>query len=209
MARYTGAVCRLCRRSGEKLLLKGSRCFTSKCGIDKRPKPPGQQTTRRRRRFSDRALQLREKQKARYTYGTLERQFRKTFILAERQAGITGENLLVMLERRLDNIVYRLGFADSRSQARQIVRHGHILLNGRKTNIPSCLVKEGDTISWREGSSKTEYYKQLLQDIEAKTVLNWLSLDRQNLTGQVLSLPTPEEIDARFDGKAIVEYYSR
>jgi len=209
MARYTGAVCRLCRRSGEKLLLKGSRCFTPKCALDKRPKPPGQQTGRRRRRFSDRALQLREKQKARYTYGNLERQFRKTFSLAEKQAGITGENLLVLLERRLDNVVYRLGFADSRAQARQLVRHGHILLNGRKTNIPSCLVKEGDTISWREGSNKTEYYKQLVQEIEAKTILNWLSLDKQNLVGQILSMPTPEEIDARFDGKAIVEYYSR
>ena len=209
MARYTGAVCRLCRRSGEKLLLKGSRCFTPKCAIDKRPKPPGQQTSRRRRRFSDRALQLREKQKARYTYGTLEKQFRKTFKQSERQAGITGENLLVLLERRLDNVVYRLGFADSRSQARQLVRHGHIVLNGRKTNIPSCLVKEGDTIGWRENSQKSEYYKQLVEDIESKAVLNWLSLDRQNLVGQVLTMPTPEEIDARFDGKAIVEYYSR
>jgi small subunit ribosomal protein S4 len=209
MARYTGAVCRLCRRSGEKLLLKGSRCFTPKCAIDKRPKPPGQQTTRRRRRFSDRALQLREKQKARYTYGTLEKQFRKTFKQSERQSGITGENLLILLERRLDNVVYRLGFADSRAQARQLVRHGHILLNGRKTDIPSCLVKEGDTIAWRENSQKSEYYKQLLEDIESKAVLNWLSLDRQNLVGQVLTMPTPEEIDARFDGKAIVEYYSR
>lgn len=209
MARYTGAVCRLCRRSGEKLLLKGSRCFTPKCAIDKRPKPPGQQTSKRRRRFSDRALQLREKQKARYTYGTLEKQFRKTFKQSERQAGITGENLLVLLERRLDNVVYRLGFADSRSQARQLVRHGHIVLNGRKTNIPSCLVKEGDTIGWRENSQKSEYYKQLVEDIESKTVLNWLSLDRQNLVGQVLMMPTPEEIDAKFDGKAIVEYYSR
>jgi small subunit ribosomal protein S4 len=208
MARYTGAVCRLCRRSGEKLFIKGSRCFTPKCALDKRPKPPGQQTGRRRR-ISDRGLQLREKQKARYTYEILERQFRRTFAQAERQAGITGENLLVLLERRLDNVVYRLGFADSRSQARQLVRHGHIMLNGRKTNIPSCLVKEGDAISWREGSNKTEYYKQLTQTIEAKTVLSWLSLDKQNLVGQVLSLPTPEEIDARFDGKAIVEYYSR
>ena len=208
MARYTGAVCRLCRRSGEKLFIKGSRCFTPKCAVDKRPKPPGQQTGRRRR-FSDRGLQLREKQKARYTYGTLERQFRRIFTQAERQAGITGENLLVLLERRLDNVVYRLGFADSRPQARQLVRHGHIMLNGRKTDIPSCLVKEGDTIGWREGSSKTEYYKQLAESIEAKTVLGWLSLDRQNLVGQILSLPTPDEIDVRFNGKAIVEYYSR
>ena len=209
MARYTGAVCRLCRRSGEKLLLKGARCFTPKCALDKRPKAPGQGTTRRRRRFSDRALQLREKQKARYTYGTLEKQFRKTFGIAEKQAGITGENLLVLLERRLDNVVYRLGFADSRAQARQLVRHGHITLNGRKTNIPSALVKEGDTIGWREGSQKTEYFKALQEEIESKQVLNWLSLDRQNMVGQVLSLPTPEEIDARFDGKAVIEYYSR
>lgn len=210
MARYTGAVCRLCRRSGEKLLLKGARCFTPKCAIDKRPKPPGQAGAgRRRRRVSDRGLQLREKQKARYTYGTLERQFRKTFLNAERQAGITGENLLILLERRLDNVVYRLGFADSRAQARQLVQHGHIVLNGRITNVPSALVKEGDTIGWREGSTKTAYYKQLAEEIESKTVLNWLSLDRQNMVGQVLSLPTPEEVDARFDGKAIVEYYSR
>jgi len=209
MARYTGAVCRLCRRNGEKLLLKGSRCFTPKCAVDKRPKAPGQGTGRRRRRFSDRALQLREKQKARYTYGTLERQFKKTFRLAEKQTGITGENLLVLLERRLDNVVYRLGFADSRPQARQLVRHGHIMLNGHKTNIPSAFVKEGDTVSWREGSQKTDYFKQLVQDIESKTVLNWLSLDRQTLTGQILSLPTPDQVDAKFDGKAVIEYYSR
>ena len=208
MARYTGAVCRLCRRSGEKLFLKGNRCLTPKCAIDKRPKPPGQQIGRRRR-LSDRGLQLREKQKARYTYGILERQFRKFFEEAERQQGVTGENLLVLLERRLDNVVYRLGFADSRSQARQLVRHGHIMLNGHKTDIPSCLTKEGDTISWREGSTKTEYYKQLAQSIESKTVLSWLSLDRKNLVGQVLSLPNPDDIDARFAGKAIVEYYSR
>ncbi|OGO07175.1 MAG: 30S ribosomal protein S4 [Chloroflexi bacterium RBG_13_57_8] len=210
MARYTGPVCRLCRRSGDKLLLKGARCYTPKCAVDKRPKAPGQAAgTRRRRRFSDRALQLREKQKARYTYGTLERQFKKTFRLAEKQTGITGENLLVLLERRLDNVIYRLGFADSRSQARQLVRHGHIMLNGRKANIPSAMVKEGDTVSWRPGSQKTEYFKALAAQIESKTVLNWLTLDRQNLTGQVISLPTPDQADARFDGKAVIEYYSR
>ncbi|MFC2001390.1 30S ribosomal protein S4 [Chloroflexota bacterium] len=208
MARYTGAVCRLCRRGGEKLFLKGSRCFTPKCTVDKRSQPAGQRRGRRQR-LSDRGLQLREKQKARYTYATLERQFRKIFNQAERQAGITGENLLVLLERRLDNVVYRLGFADSRSQARQIVRHGHIVLNGHKNDIPSCLVKEGDTISWRESSTKTVYYEQLAQSIESKSVLSWLSLDKQNLVGQVLSLPTPDEADAKFDGKAIVEYYSR
>lgn len=164
---------------------------------------------RRRQKLSDRGLQLREKQKARYSYGILERQFRKLFTQAERQAGITGENLLVLLERRLDNIVYRLGFADSRSQARQLVRHGHIMLNGHKTDIPSALVKEGDTISWRKESTKTEYYQQLAQSIEAKSVSSWLSLDKKNIVGQVLSLPTPDDIEATFDSKTIVEYYSR
>ena len=209
MARYTEAVCRLCRRSGEKLMLKGTRCLTPKCAIEKRPKPPGQRPRQRRQRLSDRGLQLREKQKGRYTYGMMERQFRKFFTQAEMQPGITGENLLALLERRLDNVVYRLGFTDSRPQARQIVRHGHIMLNGRKTDIPSCLVQEGDTISWREGSTKTEYYKQVAASIEAKSVLSWLSLDTQNLVGQVVSLPTPDDIDSRFDRKAIVEYYSR
>ncbi len=209
MARYTGAVCRLCRRSGEKLFLKGGRCYTPKCEIDKRNKPPGQTAGRRRRRISDRGTQLREKQKARYSYGALERQFRKTFEMAEKQTGITDENLLVLLERRLDNVVYRLGFADSRKQARQLVRHGHIILNGHKTNIPSYLVKEGDTVGWREGSRKTEYYKTLAENIQSKTVLAWLSLDRQNLVGQVLTMPTPEQIGATFDAKAITEYYSR
>ena len=208
MARYTGPVCRLCRRSGEKLFLKSSRCLSPKCAMEKRPKPPGQQMGRRRR-LSERGLQLREKQKARYTYGMLERQFRKTFTQAERQSGITGENLIVLLERRLDNVVYRLGFADSRSQGRQMVRHGHITLNGHKTDIPSCLVKEGDAIGWREGSTKTEYYKQQAQAIEAKTIPGWLSLDKQKMIGQVLTPPTPDDIDAKFNGKAIVEYYSR
>jgi len=163
----------------------------------------------RRRRVSDRGLQLIEKQKVRYTYGVLERQFRRIFAQAERQQGITGENLLVLLERRLDNVVYRLGFADSRAQARQLVQHGHFLLNGRKTNIPSCLVKEGDTISWKESSTRTEYYKQLLENIEAKSIVGWLSLNRQTLVGQAVSLPTPDDIGAKFDGQAIVEYYSR
>jgi len=189
-------------------MLKGSKCIT-KCTLDKRSKPPGQQTARRRPRISERGLQLREKQKARYSYGLLEQQFRRLFAAAERQPGITGENLLVLLERRLDNVVYRLGFADSRAQARQLVRHGHILLNGHRTDIPSCLIKEGDTISWKPTSTESEYYKQLVKDITSKQVLNWLSLDKQNLVGQVLSLPTPDDIEAKFDGKSIVEFYSR
>ncbi len=207
MGRYTGAVCRLCRRSGDKLFLKGSKCIT-KCTLDKRSAPPGQKAVRRRR-ISDRGLQLREKQKARYAYGILERQFRHLFGEAERLAGITGDNLLVLLERRLDNVVYRLGFADSRPQARQLVQHGHIVLNGRRTNIPSCLVQEGDTVTWRAGSTKTEYYKLLAETIESRSIPSWLSLDKSNLAGQVVSLPTPDEVEAKFDGKTIVEYYSR
>lgn len=198
----------MCRRSGEKLFLKGARCFTPKCSVDKRPRPPGQQF-RRRPKISDRGMQLREKQKARYSYGMLERQFRRIFAQASRQAGVTGDNLLILLERRLDNIVYRLGFSDSRNQARQLVRHGHITLNDRKTDIPSALVKEGDTIGWRQESTKSEYCKQLAQTIEAKVVPGWLSLDKKKLVGQVVSLPTPEDIEARFDGKTIVEHYSR
>ena len=187
-------------------MLKGSRCLTPKCAMERQRRIPSR---RRRRRVSDRGLQLIEKQKIRYTYGVLERQFRLVFAQAEKQPGITGENLQVLLERRLDNVVYRLGFADSRPQARQLVQHGHFILNGRKTDIPSCLVKEGDIISWRESSTKTEYYKQLVESIEAKSVASWLDLDRQNLVGRVLSLPTPDDIDAKFDAKAVVEYYSR
>jgi len=207
MARYTEAVCRLCRRSGDKLMLKGNKCIT-KCTLDKRPKPPGPQLGRRRR-LSDRGIQLREKQKVRYSYGILERQFRRFFAEAGRQPGITGENLLVLLERRLDNVVYRLGFSDSRAQARQLVLHGHILLNGRKTDIPSCLIKEGDVISWHARSSKQAYYKQLLQVIGGKVIPGWLSLDKQQMTGKVLSLPTPDDIETKFDVAAVVEHYSR
>ncbi|MBI4283461.1 MAG: 30S ribosomal protein S4 [Chloroflexi bacterium] len=203
MARYTASVCKLCHRCQEKLMLKGSRCLTPKCAMERR------RPTRRRRRISDRGLQLIEKQKVRYSYGVLEKQFRLIFARAERLPGITGENLQVLLERRLDNVVYILGFDDSLSQARQLVQHGHIMLNGRKTDIPSYLVKEGDTISWRESSSKSEYYKQLVEGIQAKSVASWLSLDRQTLVSQVLSLPTPDEVEAKFNVKAIVEYYSR
>ena len=210
MGRYTQANCRLCRRVGDKLMLKGDRCFTSKCALERRNVPPGYKgITKRRPKKSDRGLQLQEKQKARYTYGLLERQFRKFFAEAERLPGVTGENLLILLERRLDNVVYRLGFASSRSQARQLVRHGHILLNGRKTDIPSCLVKPGNAISWREGSTKTEYYKTLVQEIEGRTIPSWLTLDKQKLVGQVVNLPTAEDIEVKFDEKAIVEYYSR
>ncbi|HEX76501.1 MAG TPA: 30S ribosomal protein S4 [Dehalococcoidia bacterium] len=210
MGRYTQATCRLCRRVSEKLMLKGERCLTSKCAMERRSAPPRHHTSSRRpKKKSDRGLQLQEKQKARYTYGILERQFRRFFAEAERLPGITGENLLVLLERRLDNVVYRLGFANSRSQARQLVRHGHFLLNGRKTDIPSCLVRSEDVIAWREGSTRTEYYKTLVEEIEEKTIPGWLTLDRQKLVGRVLTLPTADDIEVKFDGKAIVEYYSR
>ena len=209
MARYIDAVCRLCRRGGEKLMLKGDKCINN-CTFDKRPRPPGSKATTRQKRLSDRGVQLREKQKARHTYGVLEKQFRRVFTMAEKQAGVTGENLVVLLERRLDNVVYRLGFADSRPQARQLVGHGHIMLNGRKTDIPSCIVSEGDTITWIESSTKTEYYKTLQESIKAKTVLNWLSLNRGSLEGQVISLPTTDDIkDIQFLAPSIVEYYSR
>ena len=207
MARYTGPICRICRRQGEKLFLKGEKCYTS-CIFERRPTPPGQ-GGRRRQRISDRGLQLREKQKARYMYGVLERQFRKHFAEAERRPGHTGQNLLLILEMRLDNVVYRLGFADSRRQARQLVRHGHFTLNGRKTNIPSCFVKPGDIIAWAEGSTKLEYYKTLARSIQSKAIPEWLSLDLQTLTGRVLTVPGPGDVESTVDVDAVVGYYSR
>jgi len=209
MARYTGPVCRLCRYLGEKLMLKGEKCSTPKCPLERKNAPPGHHTSTRRRRISDRGLQLREKQKVRFSYGVLERQFRRFFTEAARAPGATGENLLILLERRLDNVVYRLGFADSRAQARQIVRHGHILVNGHKTDIPSFLVKSGDNVKWRQASTRTEYYKRLAEEIKGKTTLGWLSLDEEKMTGKVLTLPSIDDIDAKFDEKSIVEYYSR
>ncbi len=188
-------------------MLKGERCLGPKCAMERHSPPPGQVVSRRRR-ISDRGIQLREKQKVRHSYGVLERQFRKYFDEAERRPGITGENLLRVLETRLDNVVYRLGFADSRRQARQLVRHGHITLNGRKTDIPSCLVRVGDEIGWVEGSTRKEPYKRFVATIERRTTPKWLSLD-ENMSGRVISLPERSDIDIRFDEKAIVEYYSR
>jgi len=208
MARNIGPTCRLCRRSGEKLMLKGDRCFTPKCAVERRPRPPGK-SQGQRRRISDRGVQLKEKQKARYTYEVMEQQFRRLFNLAEKRTGVTGETLLVLLERRLDNVVYRLGFADSRSQARQLVVHGHIVLGDHVTNVPSALVKTGDKIGWKASSIKSEYYKLMTERIESKVLPNWLSLDKQNMGGQVITLPVPADVDAKFSGKAIVEYYSR
>lgn len=208
MARYTGPSCRLCRRAGEKLMLKGSRCLT-KCTLDKRPSPPGNSSSKRRARISDRGIQLRSKQRVRYAYGLNERQFRLFFMASERQKGITGDNLLVRLERRLDNVVYRLGMADSRAQGRQLILHGHILVNDHKVTIPSYLVQEGDIIRWREGSKRNSYYLALAEGIKGKTVPGWLSLDRNQIIGRVVSLPTPEDVELKFDMATVVEYYSR
>lgn len=210
MARYIEAYCRICRRNGTKLMLKGERCFTEKCAMDRRSGPPGAHAGgRRRSKQSERGAQLMEKQKAKHSYGMYERQFKRFFDEATRMPGITGENLLNLLERRLDNVVFRLGFGDSRSQARQIVRHGHIKLNGRRTNVPSCLVKAGDVIEWRKESTKNEYYKTLVEKIEDKDVPAWLSLDKGSMSGKVLTLPASGEIRTNFDEKAIVEWYSR
>ncbi len=208
MARYTGPACRVCRRHGDKLMLKGAKCFTPKCPVVKRHSPPGQHGTARRK-FSEYSLQLKEKQKARYIYGVLERQFKRHFAQAERRTGLTGENLLLVLEMRLDNTAYRLGFAESRRQARQLVEHKHITVNGRVTNVPSCIVKQGDVIAWRQGSTKTGLYKAAAQSIESKTVPTWLSLDRANLSGQVLSAPAPSEIESTIDHRLIMAFYSR
>lgn len=209
MARYTGPVCRLCRRYGDKLYLKGERCVGPKCAFERRPSAPGQQKFGRRRRASERALQLREKQRARFTYGIMEGQFRRYYKDAVRRAGVTGENLVRFLEQRLDNTVFRLGFGDSRAQARQIVRHGHILLNGRKTDIPSCAVKVGDEIAWSPKGKRTEISKIMQEGMQSKEVPDWLSVDAATMVGRVVALPDVAQVGAKFDPAVIVEYYSR
>lgn len=207
MARYTDARCRLCRRLGEKLYLKGEKCFT-KCIFDKRPYPPGPRQTRRRK-VSDRGLQWREKQKARAVYGVLESQFRKYYEDAVRRPGVTGDTLLRTLELRMDSTVYRLGFADSRQQARQLVSHGQLAVNGRKTTIPSRILKLGDTITWTSRGKNSEYYKNLVETVASKTLASWLTRDATQMSGRVEGLPEIEEIGARFSAATIVEYYSR
>lgn len=208
MARYTGPACRVCRRAGEKLFLKDGKCFTPKCPVEKRHIPPGMHA-QRRRRLSERGAQLLEKQKARYMYGVLERQFRRYFAEAAKRPGVTSEYLLQLLERRLDNVGYRLGFGGSRSQARQLVAHGHITVNGRKVNIPSYEVKVGDAIAWRPGSTKTEYYKKLAESPPSEPPPVWLALDKEKLEAKVLALPSRGDFQVLFDESAIVEFYSR
>ena len=211
MARYIDSVCRLCRAEGEKLFLKGDRCFSPKCSVERRAYPPGVHGRQGqfRRKESDYGTQLREKQKVRRIYGVFERQFRRYFQEAQRQKGLTGVNLLVLLESRLDNVIYRLGLADSRPQARQLVSHGHFDLNGRKTNIPSCLVSEGDIITVRESSKKTDYFKEVAKSLDEGRVPGWLSLNATELSGRVVSIPTREHIDVTLNEQLIVEYYSR
>ncbi len=208
MARYRGPACRICRRLAEKLYLKGEKCYSPKCPFERRPYAPGQRSMRRRK-VSDRGLQLREKQKARSTYGLLERQFRRYYREAVRRKGITGEDLLRILEMRLDNVVYRLGFADSRNQARQLVRHGHISLNGRKADIPSHVIKVNDVIGWTARGEGSEIFKVVKEQVAERSVPSWLDLDIGQMTGRVLSPPTMEDIGAKFDPATIVEFYSR
>ncbi len=208
MARYTGAVCKLCRREGEKLFLKGDRCYSPKCAMERRPHPPGP-ARRFRAKESDYGNQLREKQKVRRLYGVFEKQFRRYFRKAQRMKGVTGANLLILLESRLDNVIYRLGLADSRAQARQLVRHGHFSVNGRKTDIPSFLVKPGDEIEVRAGKKVNTYFKQRAQSITDTKVPGWLRLDTAALHGTVLVDPVREDIEMAINEQLIVEYYSR
>ena len=208
MARYTGAVCRHCRREGQKLYLKGDRCFTQKCAAEKRLFPPGQHG-QGRKKVSEYGTQLREKQKARRMYGILEGQFKRYFEKAERQAGVTGENLLRLLERRLDNVVYRLGLGASRNEARQLVRHGHFLVNGRKVNIPSYLLRIGDVITIRERSKESPRVKELMERAAERVPPAWLEYDSVGHVARVTALPLREQIDATVQEHLIVELYSR
>lgn len=208
MARYTGPVCRLCRREGAKLYLKGDRCYSDKCSIDRRQYAPGQHG-QRRKKVSEYGIQLREKQKARRIYGVLEKQFRNYFAEADRQGGIAGENLLRLLERRLDNVVFRLGFGASRNEARQLIRHGHFLVNGKKVNIPSFLVKIGDVITVKESSKESPRVKELIEQSGTKTPPAWLELDAEQALGKVVAMPSREEIDVPIQEHLIVELYSR
>ncbi|MEJ2706435.1 MAG: 30S ribosomal protein S4 [Anaerolineales bacterium] len=212
MAKYRGPVCKLCRREGEKLFLKGERCFTPKCAFERRGYPPGEHGKSaqfRRRRESDFNRQLRAKQKARHIYGILERQFRRYYEVSLQRRGLTGLNLLQILEARLDNIVYRLGYADSRAQARLLVTHGHFSVNGRRTDVPSMLVEPGDEVAVRQESRSRTYFKNLSDVAEEKTVPDWLDRDLRNLSGKIIRLPERAEIDGNLNEQLIVEYYSR
>ncbi|HUQ43480.1 MAG TPA: 30S ribosomal protein S4 [Candidatus Limnocylindria bacterium] len=208
MARYTGSVCRLCRREGGKLFLKGTRCYTKKCSFERRPTPPGQHGVRRRK-MGEFGIQLREKQKVRRVYGVLERQFRNYFNEAETHTGVTGEALLVSLETRLDNVVFRLGFASSRAQARQLVSHGHFAVNGVPSNVASYALKPGDRIEVRESRRGREAFKVIKETIRSHQAPEWLSLDAAKLAGSVASIPRRDQMPLDLAEQLVVEYYSR
>ena len=208
MARYTGPSCKLCRREGTKLFLKGDRCTSGKCALDKRSTAPGQHGAARKK-VEEYGRQLREKQKTRRYYGVLEKQFIRYYEMAELKEGMTGENLLIILERRLDNVVYRMGMAKSRKEARQLVLHGHFTLNGKKANIPSMLVKAGDVISVKEASRESVKIKELVEALEGQIKPKWLEVDSANLTAKVVNLPAREDIDFPFEEQLIVELYSK
>ncbi|KLU67520.1 30S ribosomal protein S4 [Desulfosporosinus acididurans] len=209
MARYTGPVCRLCRREGMKLFLKGERCYTGKCAIDRRAYAPGQHGQARGKKPTEYGLQLREKQKARRLYGVMEKQFQHYFDEAARRKGVTGENLLVLLERRMDNVVFHLGFASSRPEARQLVSHGHFTVNGKRVDIPSYSVRVGEVIAVKEGSKSSPRMKELLENLGTRSVPGWLSLDANAAAGTVVALPTREDIQLPIQEHLIVEKYSR
>jgi small subunit ribosomal protein S4 len=208
MARYTAAVCRLCRREGAKLYLKGTRCYTKKCSFERRPSPPGQHAVRRRK-VGEYGLQLREKQKVRRVYGVLERQFRNYYRVASTQSGVTGEALLRSLELRLDNVVFRMGFASSRAQARQLVGHGHFAVNGVPTNIPSFKVRPGDTIEVRESRRSREPFKTAKETLKNHQAPDWLSIDAAKLSGNVSDVPRRDQMPLDLNEQLVVEYYSR
>jgi small subunit ribosomal protein S4 len=208
MARYTESVCRLCRREGAKLFLKGTRCYTKKCAFERRPSPPGQHGVRRRK-VGEYGMQLREKQKVRRVYGVLERQFRNYFIDAENRPGVTGESLLRHLELRLDNVTYRMGFATSRAQARQLVNHGHFAVNGRSTNIASYQLRQGDKVEVRESHRSREPFKIAKETLRSHQAPEWLSIDAANLAGTVIDLPRRDQMPLDLNEQLVVEYYSR
>jgi small subunit ribosomal protein S4 len=212
MAKYTGPVCKLCRREGEKLFLKGQRCFTAKCALERRDYPPGEHGRAaqfRRRRESDYNRQLREKQKTRRIYGVQERQFRRFFQNALKKRGKTSDNLIEILERRLDNVVFRLGFAESRSHARMLVTHGHFNVNNRRTDVPSMLVRPGDVLAVREGSRRRKYFKELREVAETRTVPRWLERDLQGLSARVVQMPELQDAGMTLELQQIIEFYSR
>jgi small subunit ribosomal protein S4 len=208
VARYTGAVCRLCRREGLKLFLKGERCYTDKCAIERRNYPPGEHG-QARPKFSEYSVQLRDKQKLRRMYGVLEGQFRRYFTMADRAKGVTGETLLQLLERRLDNTVYRIGFATSRAEARQLVRHGHFRVNGRKVNVPSYLVRAGDTVTVRDRSQKVARIQESLELAQRRGVPDWLEITPESFAGRVKSLPARSDLTMPINEKLVVELYSK